>query len=242
MSARMSEVSPSLVARAAGAFYLVIIVCGIWSEVAVRGSLVVAGDAAATAANIAASEGLFRLSFAADTVMAISDVALAVLLLVLLAPVDRMLSVMAAVFRLIQAATIAASLVFYAAAPLIVSNGASWGLGTEQSSALALIAIDLHAHGYDLGLIFFGVSCLVLGYLISRSGYLPGALGYLAMAAGVVYLIGSFTRFLLPEQLATVQPIYIVALVSELALCLWLLIRGVDAKAWSERAAEARSG
>lgn len=61
-----AETSPLVYARAAGGLYLIVIIFGIWSEVFVRSSLIVPGDATATAANIVASEGLFRISFAAD--------------------------------------------------------------------------------------------------------------------------------------------------------------------------------
>ncbi len=95
----------------------------------------------------------------------------------------------------------------------------------------------MHAHGYDLGLIFFGASCLVLGLLVARSGYLPKALGWLVMAAGVVYLVGSYALFLFPDHADAVQPLYVVPLVSEVALCLWLLVRGVNVEAWRQRVA-----
>jgi len=75
-----AEIPVARTARFAGALYLVIILCGLWSELAVRGPLTVDGDAAATAANILANEGLFRAAFAADTIMAMADVALAILL------------------------------------------------------------------------------------------------------------------------------------------------------------------
>ncbi len=62
-------------------------------------------------------------------------------------------------------------------------------------------------------------------------------LGYLAMAAGVAYLIGSYTLFLFPDYAEAVQPVYLVSIVSELALCLWLLVRGVNVEAWDKRLA-----
>ncbi len=229
-------VSPQPYARAAGALYLVIIVFGLWSEVFVRGSLIVAGDAGTTAANILAAEGLFRASFAADSVMALSDVALAVLLFFLLRPVNTTLALTAAALRLIQTAVIAASLLHqYAALLLLGDAGHAAAFEPAQLHALVVLALDMHGHGYDLGLIFFGASCLVLGFLVVRSGYLPRALGWLVMAAGVVYLIGSYTLFLFPARADMVAPLYVVPIVSEVSLCLWLLIRGVNVEAWRAR-------
>ena len=230
--------SPQPYARVAGVLYLVIIVFGLWSEVFVRGSLIVAGDATETAANILASEGLFRASFAANSVMALCDVALAVLLYVLLRPVNATLALTAAALRLIQTAVIAASLLNQYAALLLLSGaGHAAVFEPDQLYALVVLALDMHGHGYDLGLIFFGLSCLVLGFLVARSGYLPRALGWLVMAAGVVYLVGSYALFLFPAQADAVQPLYVVPVVSEVALCLWLLVRGVNVEAWRQRVA-----
>lgn len=82
----------------------------------------------------------------------------------------------------------------------------------------------------------FGVHCVLLGYLIVKSQYLPKALGVLMVAAGFTYLIGSYTRFLFPDYVALISPIYIVALVSEVSLCLWLLVKGVNVEQWERRA------
>ncbi|MEL6900604.1 MAG: DUF4386 domain-containing protein, partial [Cyanobacteria bacterium J06606_4] len=81
-------------------------------------------------------------------------------------------------------------------------------------------------------LILFGIHCLVLGYLIARSLYMPKTLGYLVMSAGMTYIVGSYTRFLFPDFVETLAPIYVVALVSEVSLCLWLLIKGVHLDSW----------
>ena len=87
----------------------------------------------------------------------------------------------------------------------------------------------------DVGLILFGIHCVILGYLILKSLYIPKALGILMMAGGVTYLVGSYTRLLFPNYMAAVSSIYVVALVSELALCLWLLIKGINLQRWEEK-------
>ena len=71
---------------------MAIIVFGLFSEVFVRASLIVPGDAAATADNILASEGLFRVGFVGDAIVLLSDVAIAVLFYVLLGPVSQTLA------------------------------------------------------------------------------------------------------------------------------------------------------
>jgi hypothetical protein len=228
-----SEMSPQLFARTAGLLYLVIIVLGLMGEMVVRANIVAPGDAAATAANIAAAGGLFRMGFLFDSVMFLCDVALAVLLYVLLRPVSRTVALMAMCFRLIQTAVIATNLLHYHAAVIMLGDsGYAAAFGTEELNSLASFFLDLHGYGYDLGLLSFGLSCLLLGYLVYRSRYLPRFIGVLLVAAGFTYLVGSYTRFLFPAQVQAVAPIYVVAIVAELAMCLWLLVRGVNVDLW----------
>lgn len=231
------QVSPMACARWAGVLYLIIIVFGIFGEMFVRSGLMVPGDAPATASRIAASEGLFRAGLLADSIMFLSDVALAVLLYVLLKPVGKVIALIAMSFRLTQTAVIAMNLLNYYAAILILDGSDySEAFGTTEAAGLASFFLDLHAHGYDLGLLLFGLHCVLLGYLIFRSRYLPRMLGVLVVAAGFVYLIGSYTRFLVPGYVEAVSPIYAVAIVSEVSLCLWLLIKGVNLEQWEKMA------
>lgn len=132
-----SETSPQLLARTAGLLYLVIIVLGLMGELVVRSSIVSPGDATATAANIAASGGLFRVGFLADSVMFLCDVALAVLLYVLLKPISKTIALMAMCFRLTQTAVIALNLLHYHVA-IIALSGSEYASasGAEQLNAL----------------------------------------------------------------------------------------------------------
>lgn len=237
MTEMARELSPQRYARTAGALYLIIIVFGVFSEMFVRSGLIVPGNAAATTSNIQAAPGLFRAGFLADSIMFLCDVALAVLLYVLLKPVSRVVALVAMCFRLAQTAVIALNLLHYHAATLLLTGpGYATAFGSEQITALTAFFLDPHGHGYDLGLLLFGVHCLLLGYLIFKSSYLPRVLGVLAVNAGLAYLIGSYTRFLFPDYAETVSPIYIVSIASELSLCLWLLIKGVNLQAWARAA------
>jgi hypothetical protein len=220
-----SELPPPAYARIAGLLYLVIICAGIFGEAFVRGQLVVPADPAITLANIQASTALFLSGFVADSIMLLCDVALAVLLYFLLKPVDARLALLAMVFRLIQAAVLGVNLLGLVAIGLLVSGDFT---GDADLGKRVLLLFELHAHGYDLGLLFFAVSNLILGYLIIRSGFLPALLGIGLQASAVVYLVGSYTRFLAPEWLSAVQPAYVVPLAAESALCLWLLFKGID--------------
>jgi len=230
--------NPRFLSRIAGLLYLVIIIFGISSELLIRSRLIHAGDFPATAEAILNFQGLFRVGFFADSLMCLSDVVLALLLYFLLRPAGRILALAALFFRLTQTAVLALNLLNYHAAILLINgDGYSSSMGPDQVRALSSFFLDLHSHGYDLGLLLFGVHCLILGWLILKSGYFPRALGILVMAAGPVYLIGSYTRFLFPDLVTTIQPIYLITIISELSLCLWLLLRGPDRRMW-ERATQ----
>ena len=203
-------------ARLAGLSYLVIILCGVWAEGIARPSLISPGDAAATAEGITANLPLFRASLGADLAMGLADVALAVFFFLLLRPFGPGLALFAMTFRLIQAALIGASLVLLAGVPAALEAG-------MPDTALLLTA--LHGTGYDIGLVFFGVNCLLMAVLLTRAG-LPRALALGIGAAGLVYLTGSAARLFAPDLHPVIQPAYLVPLLAESALCLWLLIRG----------------
>lgn len=227
VTVRNAETSVLTYARVAGLLYLIIIVAGLFSEMFVRSSLIVPGDAAATASNILASEGLFRIGFVADAIMLLSDVAIAVLFYALLKPVSPILALMAAAFRLVQAAVLGFNLLNYHAVLLLLSGGGyAAAFEAGQLHELVMLFLDMHGHGYDLGLLFFALSNAVLGYLVVKSDRFPGILGVGLMASAAVYMLGSFTHFLFPDHLSAIAPLYLVPLIAELSLALWLLVKG----------------
>ena len=220
------------IARFAGVLYLVIIAAGLFAEMAVRSHLIVAGDAAATADNIMASEGLFRLGFVGDLAMIMADVAIALLFYVLLRPVSNVLALMAAFFRLAQAAVLGINLLNMFLALQLLGGADYLGvLSTDQSNALALMFLDAHAAGYRLALVFFGFSILILGYLLVKSDHFPRILGYGMFVASVIYVADSAAYFMLSNY-ADYEAAFDVLLsgpvvIAEVSLCVWLLWKGV---------------
>ena len=228
MSDRIKGPSAVAYARVTGILYLVIIVFGLFSELVVRAGMIERGDAAATAENILSSEFLFRVGFASDLLIFLCDVAVAVLLYVLLRPAGRTWSLVSAAFRLTGTAIYGVNLLNYLAALLILGGSGYLGsFDAGQSSGLAMMFLDIHRHGYDLGLVFFGLHCLFLGYLLIRADYFPGILGVLMVLAGAGYVIGSLTLFLFPDLSGSITFIYIAPLVGELSLGLYLAIKGL---------------
>jgi hypothetical protein len=212
-------------ARYSGLLYLIIIVFGIGSEVALRGPLVDLANASGTAEAILGAVGAFRLSIAADLVMAIADAGLAILLYVLFKPVAPTLALAAMVFRLVQSVLIGANLMNMQAAWLLISGGQDIGaLAPGQADALATLFLNLHAHGYDLGLVFFGINSLMTGLLIWRSGFVHRAIGVGVALAGGVYLVGSSLHFFAPGAYDVFAAAYLIPVLTETAFCLFLLL------------------
>jgi len=237
MTDRNVKTSPQLYARIGGVLYLIIIVLGIFGEAFVRDRLIVSGDAAATAANLRSMESLWRLGIATELFLLICAIALALIFFVLLRPVSRDLALLAVFFNLISVAVEAVAALDLVAALFPLGNaGYLKAFPPEQLYAMASLAIKSHSYGFGVALIFFGCVCLVLGYLIFRSGYLPKALGVLMQIAGLSYLTNSFALLLAPNFANRIFPAILVpAFVGEASLCLWLIVKGVNVEKWNRR-------
>jgi hypothetical protein len=234
---RIAEASPRLKARLAGMFYLLTILTRMFVEIFVRNRLVVSGDAAATATNILAHEPLWRWAFAVDIIAFASYGALTALFYELFKPVNRSVSLAAAFFSLVACAVQAVGSLFHLA-PLVLLGSTPYlrVFNVEQLQALALMFLRLRALCYhNIGLVFFGLYCLLIGFLIFRSAFLPRIIGVLMMLAGL-----SYAMFLSPPLATYLQP-YILVFpgVGQIALTLWLLAMGVNAQRWKEQAGAA---
>ncbi|GJM37140.1 MAG: hypothetical protein DHS20C19_05070 [Acidimicrobiales bacterium] len=214
-------------ARFAGVLYVIIVAFGLFAEVGVRARLIETGDPATTAANIADSPWLFRAGFAADLVVFLADVALAVLLYRLLEPISRTLSMAAAAFRLTQTAIIGMNLLnMFNAVRILDDADHLEAFGGDQVESLALLALDTHRYGYILGLTFFGVATMIIGFMAITSPRLPTAMGAVLSVAGAGYVIDSAMFFMIPGYDGAVSPIVLApAVVSEVWFALWLLTR-----------------
>jgi len=215
-------------ARVAGILYLIIIVFGIFSEMVVRSSVTVAGDPTATAENIRNAEGLFRLGFVANLAYLLCEVAMTAILYLLLRPVSSAVSLVAAAFRLATVTILGLNLLNMFAALLILE-------GPDYPAAFALFFLDLHRYGYALGLTFFAVNCVAMGYLLARSSHAPTTLGILLGVAGLGYLANSLLWFLVSGYGGTVRlGLLVPALLAETWFCLLLLRKGGGVPEWAE--------
>ena len=239
MTDRVAVSSPRLNARIAGFVYL----CTGAAVFAVftRSTLIVGGDAMATAHNILASELVFRLAVASDLIAFAAYIGVTAILYELLKPVSRSLSLVAAFFGLAGCATSAVYSVNYLV-PLILLGGQNYlaAFAPEQLHALALVSLKLSAIGATLGMMFFGFYCLLLGCLIIESTFLPRIIGVLLVITGLCYLAYTFASFLVPTFAAHLLPgILLPGLAGEGSLGLWLLVVGVNASKWQKQASAA---
>jgi len=234
----MTTTSPQSYARFGGLLYLVIIVAGMFGELAVRGALVASGDPATTAARIAASPMLWRGGIALDLLMHVCDVFVMWAIYVLLRVVHRNLALLVLLLNLIQTAVLVANKLTLLV-PLFLLGDAPYlrAFTPEQLHAWSYLAIRVHEHGFGIGLIFFGFVCLVEGHLIRRSRFLPAVIGLLMQVAGVCYLVNSVALLLAPALQGQLFPFVLLpCFVAELSLASWLLVKGVNAEEWQRQA------
>src|SRR5438270_12545929 len=236
MMERIGEKSPRFEARITGAIYLLTILTGIFAQGFVSGSLVVDGDAAATATNILMHKSLFQLGFAVYLIEMACNIAMTALFYDLLKPVSRSVSLLAAFFSLIGCAIKTVSRLFYIT-PLLVLGGAHYlsVFSAEQLQALALLFLKVNDHGAAIALAFFGFYALLTGYLIVRSTFLPRILGVLSLFGGLGWL-----TFLYPPLGYRLFP-YLAAfgLLGAGSLIVWLLVFGGNEQQWKEQASAA---
>ena len=220
-------------ARLAGLFALLEALSSGFGQVIVPRLLVVPGNAAATASNIATHARLLHLSIAAGIVGAACHVAWTLLFYEVFKPVNRMLSLLAAFVSLIAIALQAVSSILQIGPLIVLDTGPSLSaFSPDQLQALALISAGLTAHAFNVYLVFFGCWCILIGSLIFASGFLPRVLGVLETLAGVSWL----TFLWLPLARYVAPYNQVLAGLGELSLMVWLLVAGVNTERWRERA------
>ena len=179
MPDRAIGTSPQVYARGAGLIYLIIAIMAPFVEFFVRQRLIVPGDVPATAANIVASQSVFRAGFASDLVVFVIEVALAAVLYVLFSPVSRTLALVMSFARLAMATMLGFNLLnMLIGRQLLTSAEYAAAFDQGQRQALAFVFLNAQSYGYGLGMVFFSLHLAVLGYLVYRSGFLPPEPGH----------------------------------------------------------------
>ena len=237
-------VPPRRMARMAGGLYLINIVLGAFA-IGIVPLLLLVPDPASTANNIQTHEFLYRAGLTGHVLVVLTNVPLAVIFYELFKIVNRRLALLDAAFILVATAIEAAGLVNQFQ-PLVLLGSGPYAsqLPSAQLDALAYLPWQISDADYTIHTIFFGLDILCMAYLILRSTFLPRALAVLLAIDAFAYLLYSFANLLAPAFAAQLVPaIQLPALVGEGALCLWLLIVGVDTDRWNAvRAGAAMAG
>jgi Domain of unknown function (DUF4386) len=227
-------------ARIAGAVYLSMVFTAPFTLLYIPNKLIVRGDANATAENILAHETMFRLAILGDLLTAVIFICLGIALYRLLSDVNKTWAMMMLAFVVVSAAVgfldtlnnIAALILFRGEKFLAVFD-------KPQLNALGYLFIRLHSQGIFINEIFWGLWLFPFGLLVFCSGFLPRFIGVWLMINCFGYLALSVIALFSPLYYAAAfrwaQPV----LFGELAIMLWLLIKGAKVPTESHAPASA---
>ena len=225
-------------ARVTGVLMLLMVVLAPFSMIYVPTTLIVAGDATATAGKLVAAESLFRLAMASDAAIFLIEIALCALLYGLLKPVNKTVALVATFARLAMTVIQGINLLNHFFALLLVGDaGFLTAFQPAQLHALVLLFLNAHETVVLIWGFAFGLHLLLSGYLIYKSGYLPRLVGVALVMAAFCYFTQSFGNLLLPQAQALFATIGLLSAI-EIVLPLWLLIKGVNDEQWQKRVLE----
>lgn len=214
-------------ARVAGAVYLSMVFTAPFSLIYVPRTLIVRGNATATANNILTHETLFRLGIVADLIGSVIFIVLAIALYRLLSGVNKTHASLMVGLVLVSAAVGFINVLSNIAALTLFRGGEFLTVFDQpQRDALAMLFLRLHGQGNVINEIFWGLWLLPFGVLVIKSRFLPRILGVWLIINGFAYLAISFTGLLLPPYMEKVYNVVFPVLFGEMAIMLWLLIKG----------------
>ena len=189
-------------------------IVGLFSIMYVPATLIVSGDAAATAANIIADESLFRMGIAGSLITQLIQIVVVLVLYQLFRSVDKNHASLMVIFALVGI-------------PIAMLNTLNRiaALQLLNSADQMMLFLNLNAQGVIIASIFWGLWLFPLGYLIYKSGYFPKIVGVLMFIAGFGYLLGSFMHLLLPTYGTIIQVLELMTF-GEVLFMVWVLLKG----------------
>ncbi|MGO9318912.1 MAG: DUF4386 domain-containing protein [Terracidiphilus sp.] len=233
----LSKSSPALKARLAGVLYLISGMAFSYADGLVHGKILVKGDAAATAHNILTNGKLLQIAFASNLISTVLYITVTLLLFDILKPVNKSVSLLAAFFSM-AGCVVGAFGGIFTIAPLTILEGTQYlsVFKTEQLQAMALLTLNLNGIVTGITMVLFGCYCILLGYLILRSTFMPRMIGAFLIIAGMTYQV-----FLSPPLAASLfsRVVMPAGMLGEGSLILWLLIFGVNSQRWRQQASAA---
>ena len=218
-------------AKVVGALYLIQMALAIFGESFVRNSLIVPRDAVQTAANLAASERLFRLSLAGDLMIYASVIVLFWGIYIILKPVNKDVALLGAFFRLVEQAILAVTtFAGFIALRLLSRPDYLQVVDTAQLQAFARAFLSMYGIGLSIGFVFLGLGSAVFSYVWLKSRYIPKALAALGIFGSLLLTLMTLVTMVFPHVYEVLGMSYMMPMgLYEVGLGLWLLIKGLRA-------------
>lgn len=230
-SATTAETTPTQhrAAKVVGFLYLIQMALAIFGESFVRNRLIVPRDAVQTAANLAASERLFRLSLAGDLMIYASVVVLFWGIYIILKPVNKDVALLGAFFRLIEQAILAVTTFFgFIALRLLSGSVYLQTVDTAQLQAFARAFLSMYGIGLSIGFVFLGLGSAVFSYVWLKSRYIPKALAILGIFGSLLLTVMTLVTMVFPRVYEVLGMSYMMPMgLYEVGLGLWLLVKGL---------------
>jgi hypothetical protein len=224
------EGSPRPTARTIGVVYLLYFLTSVFGALLMKG-VVVPTDAVATAQNLLAHESLYRSGWEVGLVANALYIAVTALFYGLLAPVNRSLAVMMAFFSLTGCIVqIFGGLLQVAPFTILGDTQLAAAFTVTQLRSAALVSFKLYPLVFNISLVLFALFDSLLGYLIYKSTFLPRFIGVWFMVAGVIGLTFLWPPLAIPLRFVIIP----IGGLAEVALMLWLIVKGVDVSRWRE--------
>ncbi len=216
--------------RVVGYWYLLLVLLGPLSLVYIPNKLFVKGNAAATATNLAAHPWLFRAGMLTELLAAVVLIYLVMAFYRLFKDVDQQLAVLLVIFGGVMPAVIDLVNFVNEAAALMVANGVDGDFlsvfDKPQRDALVLLFLRMRHYQIVAAEILWGMWLFPMGALVYKSRFLPRFIGVWLIIGGMAYVVLCLTGLLLPDYQDKVFSYSQPALWGELAIMLWLVIKG----------------
>ena len=221
--------SPKRLARIAGVLYLLNGLAAGFAFGYVLTKVYAPGNAATTAANVAASSGLVRAGVVADLFQATEWVFLALTLYILLKHVHlgaaRAMVVLVAVGAAITCLNDVSQ---FESVRVATDPSYAAALGSAGSNAMVQLLLETHHYGFLVAQIFFGLWLVPFGYLAYKSAMFPKALGLMLVVGGACYIVGLLAVFLIPDGGEKINTtVTLPSAIAEVSMVLYLLVFGV---------------
>ena len=213
----------------AGILYLFVGIFGGFAEGYVDPGVYVAGNAAATAANVVAHSGLVRMGVVAHLLDGTFFVFLAMVLHNLLQHANNRVARAMLILVVLATGIICLNAVFeFEGLRVATDSSYARAFGIAGSNALVQLLLDTQHYGTLVAQVFFGLWLVPLGYLTSKSGLFARWLGMILIAGGVCYVVDLLAAFLAPGFGNSIHAFIIIpSAVAEISMVLYLLVIGV---------------